>query len=98
RRGRPSFPTRRSSDLSEIAMQSVRPLAMNHGTAEMGVRTRPPRSWRSKFRDALRGVKLGIRGHSSFFVHFFFAALVIAAAIVLGDRKSTRLNSSHVSI
>jgi diacylglycerol kinase len=28
-------------------------------------------------------VKLGIRGHSSFFVHFFFAALVLAAGIVL---------------
>src|SRR5262249_18357484 len=41
---------------------------------------RPPRPWRQKFRDALRGVKLGIRGHGSFFVHFFFAALVITAA------------------
>jgi diacylglycerol kinase len=41
------------------------------------------RRWRSKFRAALRGVKLGIRGHSSFFVHFFFAALVLAAAVVL---------------
>jgi len=44
---------------------------------------KPRRPWRSKFRDACRGLKLGIRGHSSFFVHFFFAALVIAAAIVL---------------
>jgi diacylglycerol kinase len=26
---------------------------------------------------------LGVRGHSSFFVHFFFTALVLAAAIVL---------------
>src|SRR5436305_10294167 len=42
----------------------------------------PPRSWRAKFGDAFRGLKLGIRGHSSFSVHFFFAALVIAAAIV----------------
>ena len=41
------------------------------------------RRWRDKFREAFRGVKLGVRGHSSFFVHFFFAALVIAAAIVL---------------
>jgi diacylglycerol kinase len=45
--------------------------------------TRPPRSWRAKFGDAFRGVKLGVRGHSSFFVHFFFAALVLAAGIVL---------------
>lgn len=40
------------------------------------------RSWRQKFGDAFRGVKLGVRGHSSFFVHFFFAALVLAAAVV----------------
>jgi diacylglycerol kinase len=41
------------------------------------------RKWRDKFGDALRGLKLGVRGHSSFFVHFFFAALVLLAAIVL---------------
>lgn len=46
-------------------------------------RTKPRRRWRDKFRDAFRGLKLGIRGHSSFCVHFFFAALVIAAAVVL---------------
>ena len=44
---------------------------------------RPRRPWRAKFADAFRGLKLGIRGHSSFFVHFFFAALVVAAAVVL---------------
>ena len=44
---------------------------------------KPRRRWRDKFREAFRGLKLGIRGHSSFFVHFFFAALVVAAAIVL---------------
>jgi len=43
-----------------------------------------PRRWRDKFREAIRGVKLGVRGHSSFSVHFFFAALVITAAAVLG--------------
>src|SRR5947199_4102915 len=41
------------------------------------------RPWKHKFRDAFRGLKLGVRGHSSFSVHFFFAALVIAGAIVL---------------
>jgi diacylglycerol kinase len=45
---------------------------------------RPRRSWTAKFRDALRGLKRGIRGHSSFSVHFFFAALVIVAAVALG--------------
>jgi diacylglycerol kinase len=42
-----------------------------------------PRRWRDKFREALRGIKFGVRGQSSFFVHFFFAALVVAAALVL---------------
>lgn len=42
-----------------------------------------PRSWREKFKEAFRGVKLGVRGHSSFFVHFFFAILALALAIVL---------------
>jgi diacylglycerol kinase len=41
------------------------------------------RPWSLKFRDAFRGIKGGVRGHSSFFVHFFFAALVLATALVL---------------
>jgi diacylglycerol kinase len=51
----------------------------------MAVMPHPPerRWWRHKFGDALRGLKRGIRGQSSFFVHFFFAALVVAAALVL---------------
>lgn len=40
-----------------------------------------PRPWDDKFAAAFRGAKLGIRGHSSFSVHFFFAALVIAFAV-----------------
>jgi diacylglycerol kinase len=44
---------------------------------------RPRRSWKAKFGDAFRGLKLGVRGHSSFSVHFFFATLVLAAAVVL---------------
>jgi diacylglycerol kinase len=43
---------------------------------------RPRRSWYAKFEDAFRGLKYGVRGHSSFFVHFFFAALVGVAAFV----------------
>jgi diacylglycerol kinase len=43
----------------------------------------PRRSWLRKFGDAFRGVKRGVRGQSSFSVHFFFAALVVAAGIVL---------------
>jgi diacylglycerol kinase len=41
------------------------------------------RPWRDKFKYALRGLKLGVRGHSSFAVHFFFTALVLAAAVLL---------------
>ncbi len=44
---------------------------------------RPKRSWRDKFNDAWRGLKRGVRGHSSFFVHFFFAALVVVSAFAL---------------
>jgi diacylglycerol kinase len=44
---------------------------------------RPRRPWPAKFAAAFRGVKLGVRGHSSFFIHFFFTALVLAAAAVL---------------
>jgi diacylglycerol kinase len=44
---------------------------------------RKQRSWRQKFRVAFRGLKLGVRGHASFCVHFFFAALVLTAAVVL---------------
>jgi diacylglycerol kinase len=46
-------------------------------------RSRSRRPWRDKFRVAFRGVKLGIRGHSTFSVHFFFTALVLASAVVL---------------
>lgn len=42
-----------------------------------------PRRWRDKFHEAFRGTKRGIRGHSSFYVHFFFAAIVIALAVTL---------------
>lgn len=41
------------------------------------------RRWKDKFREAFRGIKTGVRGHSSFFVHIFFAALVVTAAAVL---------------
>jgi diacylglycerol kinase len=46
-------------------------------------RSRSARPWSHKFGEAFRGMKRGIRGQSSFFVHFFFAALVVAGAIVL---------------
>src|SRR3954465_3813179 len=53
------------------------------GVAEPPVRVKKPRRWRDKFGEAFRGVKRGVRGHSSFSVHFFFAALALTAALVL---------------
>jgi len=63
-------------------MSVLPPPSFPHGLAEAPKLPKPRRAWREKFRDALRGMKLGVRGHSSFFVHFFFTALVLAAAIV----------------
>src|SRR5438309_6914939 len=59
------------------------PSSAARNLAEPPPRVKPRRPWRDKFREAFRGLKFGVRGHSSFFVHFFFAALVIAAAIAL---------------
>jgi diacylglycerol kinase len=42
------------------------------------------RGWGAKFAEAGRGVKLGVRGQSSFSVHIFFAALALVAAAALG--------------
>jgi diacylglycerol kinase len=44
------------------------------------------RRWREKFREAFRGMKLGMRGHSSFAVHLFAAAAAAAACIALDCR------------
>src|SRR5260370_27701013 len=69
---------------SGIRMSALLPTIGAVTDAEPVETPRPRRSWRRKFHAAFKGLKLGIRGHSSFFVHFFFAALVLAAAIVLG--------------
>jgi diacylglycerol kinase len=57
------------------------------------VRPAPPvvqpkghRRWRDKFHEAFRGIKLGVRGHSSFSVHFFCAAAALAACVALDCR------------
>ncbi len=44
---------------------------------------RRKRSWPEKFRDAFRGVGLGVRGQGSFRVHFLAAVAVIVAAAVM---------------
>ncbi len=62
-----------------IANSSPRLSAFDEGPSPAPSR----RSWNERLRPACRGVKLGVRGHSRFFVHFFCTALVVAAAIVL---------------
>jgi diacylglycerol kinase len=42
-----------------------------------------PRRWADKFAEAIRGIRVGVQGQSSFFVHLFFAVLAVAAAAVL---------------
>jgi diacylglycerol kinase len=38
-------------------------------------RRRRPRTWIAMFRDAMRGVKVAVRGEVNFFVHLFIAVL-----------------------
>jgi diacylglycerol kinase len=61
------------------------PLSLHEEDVPAPRRSRRP--WRDKFRAAFRGLKIGVRGHSSFSVHFFFAALVLVAALVLQCTK-----------
>jgi diacylglycerol kinase len=70
-----------SPDIEDLACGTSR------GVGEVdGDRLRRRRPWRDKFRAAFRGLKLGVRGHSSFAVHFFFTALVlVASAVFLRD-------------
>jgi diacylglycerol kinase len=60
--------------VSQSASESVNPAS---------VPARKRQSWPRKFRAAFRGIKWGVRGHSSFFVHFFCTVLVLAAAAAL---------------
>jgi diacylglycerol kinase len=50
---------------------------------------RLPRTWLGMFRDALRGVKIAVRGEVNFFVHLFIAVLAgVAGGIVeLSDER-----------
>jgi diacylglycerol kinase len=47
----------------------------------------PQRTWYQKFRCAFRGLRLGVRGQTSFLVHFLVAgAVLLAAALLQVDR------------
>jgi diacylglycerol kinase len=43
----------------------------------------PQRTWYQKFRCAFRGLRLGVRGQSSFLVHFLMAGAVLLTAGLL---------------
>jgi diacylglycerol kinase len=68
-------------DANHMMLLQTSPHAM--GMEEVPARARSRRSWRERLRPPCRGIKLGVRGHSRFFVHFFATALVLAAAVVL---------------
>jgi diacylglycerol kinase len=57
-------------------------------TPEREDRMAVDRSWTRKFRNAFRGMRRGVAGESSFFAHFFVAALVMAAATALGADRT----------
>lgn len=41
------------------------------------------RHWSLKFRNAFRGIRVGVRGESSFYIHFLVSGLVFIASVVL---------------
>ena len=49
----------------------------------MDARPHDKRTWVAKFRDALRGIRLGVTGEISFLVHGTVAVAVVIAAAVL---------------
>src|SRR5216684_1771019 len=67
----------------EASMSPLSPILLDEVDPREHAKGKPRRRWRDKFGEAYRGLKLGVRGHSSFSVHFFFAALVLAAAGIL---------------
>ncbi len=62
------------------------PMSLLSSDVDRSAAERPRRrqTWRKKFLIAFRGIKFGVRGQSSFTVHFFCATGVIMAAGVLG--------------
>ncbi len=67
----------------EAAIMMTFPSSRHSIREEFPRQARPRHWWRDRLRPACRGIKLGVRGHSRFFIHFFCTALVLAAAIVL---------------
>src|SRR5205814_8351128 len=89
----PSFPTRRSSDLIENYQQTIRNMG-KAGIPLLGYHWMPNGVWRTPNAAGRGGVR----------VTAFDMALAGSTPLVAGDhaleadRKSTRLNSSHLGI
>jgi diacylglycerol kinase len=69
----PEFAMSLQAPASETALDE--PASTDAGTPRLSLAERTQK--------ALRGIKLGARGHSSFFVQVFFIAVVLAAGLVL---------------
>src|SRR5690606_41420068 len=88
-----SFPTRRSSDLKSVANYQVKPY-----------QTFPTQDYARKAVRMERRLELALEGHRYFdLVRWGIAKTVLESYSAfegthLPDRKSTRLNSSHVKI
>jgi diacylglycerol kinase len=70
-------------EAQEAMMTSLQSSPRPSDLDDIALRCPRRRGLRDRLRPACRGIKLGVRGHSRFFVHFFCAALVLTAAIVL---------------
>src|SRR5207253_8059598 len=90
-----SFPTRRSSDLFQRQIEGAAPLAQTHQRLINGDSRNPGGQARTTFELA----KLAMHFEQRLLLHIF-SVLSIApnAQSQAIDRKSTRLNSSHVAI
>src|SRR5699024_12677642 len=80
-----SFPTRRSSDLVRLFIEILEQLKENYVD---------PISDKDLMTNAIKGMLSGLDPHSTFYTQDEYES----AKESTSDRKSTRLNSSHVSI
>lgn len=60
--------------------QSKRPVR----SSATGTSSRRRSAWRQRLVEAERGITQGVRGDSTFFVHFFVGSIVVAAGMVFG--------------
>src|SRR5690606_39781214 len=96
----PSFSTRRSSDLDGLFVPVLRDVAnrdaedlragLDRLRADVLNRSIPPRE--------LMGATITLSNYGTLFGRYASPVVVPPQVAIVGDRKSTRLNSSHVKI